>query len=377
MTQHTPLQQPRHASNPACRNPDAPRPTGSPITYYGPIGPSKLRLGWWFTGVQESPIIANGIAYVYTGDVNQATIYALDASTGSVRWKLNMPHESPSYPSIENGIIYFNTVRAIYALDASTGARRWTYGSVQGEGVGVPTVYGKTVFVTQQDRLFALGAMDGHKLWTYTAPLQKGKYNSFHFLPAVVGGTVYLANDDGRLYAIDSTKGICIWKANIGEAPASDPSVVNDKVFIASSGNSSGRLSAFNAESGKKLWDSAAIGDIVNSYQAVAAGMVFMGDISGTVYGINARTGAKNWSQRVGGEIHSALAVASGRVYVSSDQVDGRSGVVFALNQATGVIEDSFDTGSPYVSEPVVVGGAMYVTAAEEAANTSVLYAVG
>ena len=33
MTQHTPLQQPRHASNPACRDPDAPRPTGSPITY--------------------------------------------------------------------------------------------------------------------------------------------------------------------------------------------------------------------------------------------------------------------------------------------------------------------------------------------------------
>ena len=33
MIQHTPLQQPRHAPNPACRDPGAPRPTGSPITY--------------------------------------------------------------------------------------------------------------------------------------------------------------------------------------------------------------------------------------------------------------------------------------------------------------------------------------------------------
>ena len=36
MIQHTPLQQPRHASNPACRDPGAPRPTGSPITYASP-----------------------------------------------------------------------------------------------------------------------------------------------------------------------------------------------------------------------------------------------------------------------------------------------------------------------------------------------------
>src|SRR5579859_1488764 len=33
MIQHTPLQEPRHAPNPACRDPGAPRPTGSPIIY--------------------------------------------------------------------------------------------------------------------------------------------------------------------------------------------------------------------------------------------------------------------------------------------------------------------------------------------------------
>ncbi len=33
MIQHTPLQQPRHVPTPACRDPSAPRPTGSPITY--------------------------------------------------------------------------------------------------------------------------------------------------------------------------------------------------------------------------------------------------------------------------------------------------------------------------------------------------------
>ena len=351
---------------------------------YGPIGPSKLRLGWAFMGGQLPPAIANGIAYTYTLDSsgNEATVYALNASTGSVRWKLKMSDDYPQGDSlsIENGILYFGTERgAIYALDASTGARRWAYGPLQ--SAWWVTVYGKLVFVSQGNTLFALGAMDGHKLWTYTAPVQKNSSSDhyFNFLPAAGGGTIYLPNDDGRLYAIDSTKGTCIWKVNFGEGPTSYPSyplVVNDVVFIASYQGSAGRLSAFSAKSGKKLWDSTAIRLVGNPSPAVAGGMVFIGGNFGTVYKINARTGAKNWSRRVGGQI-IGLAVAGGRVYVSSRVVDGRSGIVFALNKATGVVEGNFDTGRPEISRPVVAGGAMYVTSSEEAADTSVLYAVG
>ena len=47
MIQHTPLQESRHAPNPACRDPGAPRPTGSPITYdfsKSHIGPLPLAI---------------------------------------------------------------------------------------------------------------------------------------------------------------------------------------------------------------------------------------------------------------------------------------------------------------------------------------------
>ncbi len=108
----------------------------------------------------------------------------------------------------------------------------------------------------------------------------------------------------------------------------------------------------------------------------MAGGIAFIGDDFGTIYGFNARTGAKIWSRRVGGEING-LAVAGGRVYVSSEFIDGQDSIIFALNQATGVIEDSIDIGKTYMSEPVVAGGAIYVTANEEATDPSVLYAVG
>ena len=348
---------------------------------YGPIGPNRLRLNWAFIGAEQSPIVANGIAYTYTVDNsrNQATIYALNALTGRVRWKLNL---SGAYPtadsfSIDNGLLYFSTDNGIYALDASTGARRWAYGPLQ--SAWWLTVYGNLVFVPQDNTILALRAIDGHKLWTYTVPIQTSQSSDhyFNFLPAAGRGTIYLPNDDGRLYAIDSTNGKCIWKANIGEY-LSYPLVVNDVVFIAHSQGSSSRLSAFSTKSGKKVWDSTVISLTGNnSFPAVGAGMLFIGDDFGTVYGMNARTGAKNWSRWVGGSHIVGLAVAGGRVYVSSDEVEGRNGTVFVLNQATGVIEDSFNTGRPYISEPVVAGGAMYVTSSEETVGTSVLYAVG
>jgi outer membrane protein assembly factor BamB len=348
---------------------------------YGPVGPSELRLSWAFIGGQLPPTIANGIAYTYTFDDsgNQATVYALNASTGSIRWKVNVSHDYPnSGLSIENGILYFSTGQGdIYALDASTGARRWAYGPLLDPWW--VTVYDKVVLVPQGNTLIALGAMDGNKLWTYKAPSQKGQSSDhyFNFLPAAGGGVFYLPNDDGRLYAINSTNGTFIWKANMG--PASYPSypmVANGVVFVASSQGSTGRLSAFSAKSGKKLWDSTAIRLTGSASPAVAGGMAFIGDDFGTIYGFNARTGAKIWSRLVGGEIRG-LAVAGGRVYVSSGFVDGRDGIIFDLNQATGVIEDTFEIGWPYISGLVVAGRAIYVTASEEATGPSVLYAVG
>lgn len=75
--------------------------------------------------------LANGAVYVasyHMGNVHFGHIYALDARTGAVLWKLNMQDWNFSTPAVANGTVYVRCdERSLCALDAGTGVILWEY----------------------------------------------------------------------------------------------------------------------------------------------------------------------------------------------------------------------------------------------------------
>jgi eukaryotic-like serine/threonine-protein kinase len=79
----------------------------------------------------STPVVANGV--VYADSEADQSVYALDATTGTVRWQFTLPpsdNEFPEAPAVEHGVVYvvsgrnaaFGSVHgSVYALDASTG----------------------------------------------------------------------------------------------------------------------------------------------------------------------------------------------------------------------------------------------------------------
>jgi eukaryotic-like serine/threonine-protein kinase len=63
-----------------------------------------------------------------------------------------------------------------------------------------------------------------------------------------------------------------------------------------------------------------------------------------------------NWSYTTGGPVQAPPAVASGTVYVGSN--DGK---VYALNATTGALQWSYATGSNVLSSPAVANGIVYI----------------
>jgi serine/threonine-protein kinase len=67
--------------------------------------------------VESSPAVAGGVVYVGSTD---NYVYALDASTGDLRWRYQTGHRVESSPTVAGGVVYVgSTDNYVYALLAS------------------------------------------------------------------------------------------------------------------------------------------------------------------------------------------------------------------------------------------------------------------
>ncbi len=70
--------------------------------------------------MNSSPILSGGLVFVGSGD---GYVYALDAATGAVRWKVNTNGQVNATPAVSDGMVYIGTDNdAVYALTATTGS---------------------------------------------------------------------------------------------------------------------------------------------------------------------------------------------------------------------------------------------------------------
>ncbi len=265
---------------------------------------------WSYTtdgAIYSSPAVANGVVYIATD-----TVYALNAETGALLWSY---FGGSGSPAVVNGVVYADSGNNVIALNASTGALLWGYAT--GNTVASsPAVKDGVVYVSSGDNnLYALNASTGALLWTYNMGTLADSS------AAVGNGVVYMGQTgDGycptrdtycEVYALNATTGALLWKhARWGRW--SSPAVAHSVVYIASE---DGNVYAFRAKSGKLLWSFATNGQLFSS-PAVANGVVYIA--TDTVYALNAETGALLWNHAVDGYVDSSPAVAGGVLYVTS-----------------------------------------------------------
>ncbi|MDP2660341.1 MAG: PQQ-binding-like beta-propeller repeat protein, partial [Dehalococcoidia bacterium] len=137
--------------------------------------------------------------------------------TGSLKWTYpKAPQTGESSPAlflaVDNGVVYvvpsgssstsaWNTVAA---LDAATGTLKWRSVTLGGN-LHPPAVAGGIVYVSSYvssccSYLYALDAATGDLKWTYT---RWGAYG-FNDPPVVADGLVYVAKDGGLVYAFEA-----------------------------------------------------------------------------------------------------------------------------------------------------------------------------
>lgn len=152
------------------------------------------------------------------------------------------------------------------------------------------------------------------------------------------------------------------WTASVGELPeasgwALNVSVAGGRVYAA---GANGRVSAFDAASGKRLWETN-LDRTLTAGPTAGAGVVVVGTRNGQALGLAADSGEVLWRSGVTSEVLAAPQVSDDLVVVRS--ADGR---VFGLDPQTGQRKWLFEHTMPALtlrgsSAPLMVPGKVVI----------------
>lgn len=247
-----------------------------------------------------------------------------------------------------------------------------------GDGIGKyyshlsPAWEGSSVYAADRNGLVkALDADSGIEIWSVNLAEKTGFLSAN--IPAMLSGGltvsgehVYVGTERGTLIALNANDGEIAWTANAGGEVLSRPEV-SDGLVLVHTGN--GLLQAFDTASGEQRWslnlDTPSLSVRGESAPAVAMGAAFVGGDNGRVSAVMLSQGQIIWQQRISqttgtteisrlNDVDMTPVVADGRVYAIA-----YNGNLVAMDMRSGQILWKRDFGS--VNELVLDGEFLYV----------------
>jgi outer membrane protein assembly factor BamB len=325
--------------------------------------------------ITSSAAVVGGTVYFGGG---RRTLYALNAKTGSLRWKhiiCGNPDDSNcrsdqsdglrifSSPAVYRGLVYVGTTAngqqgyrgAFYAIDARTGKERWHFevdpvldangnpildknglpAAGQNRGCGgvwssasIDTEDGLVIFGTGDCNLLPLlpyhiavlaSENDSGRLrWAFTPHAGDTRLCDFDF-----GATANLADGrhaaiggkDGTFYLLDLETGAAAWSTNV--------------VFGGSGGGFFGGA-AFN---GTRFFSATAFGDFSTCDPSNSGDLMIPQEPS--VHAFDARTGVVEWQGQSAQSLAATIA-SDGVVFTSHEDLFTASSAIHSYNSRTG-----------------------------------------
>jgi outer membrane protein assembly factor BamB len=295
---------------------------------------------------QPPPTVDQGVVYATAA----ASVVALRATDGRPLWQTSRnatPGSALSAPQVSHGRVYvtFSSGEAtVYALDAHDGAIRWTH-TVAAEDAALLAVAGGIVyaaFATQKATVVALDAGDGAVRWT--SVLEDGADRLWGL--TVADGVVLLrAEPQLGLVALDAAAGSLLWQMeDQGDQFVTQfPIVANGVVYLGaylSVGTSPGMVLAKDARTGRERWRT--LLEEADEYVSLAGQMLYVG---GTyAYALRASDGHVVWRYGARAQYYQPV-VAAGVVFVGSTDIGsyhpfgiGSNDFLTALDARTGAL---------------------------------------
>jgi len=271
----------------------------------------------------------------------------------------------------KNTTVYFGSSDGnLYALDADSGSLKWKF-KTNGIIHTSPALYNSTVYITSWDTyLYAIDATSGKEKWKF----KTNNDSVYHLLegiqasPTVKDSIVYFGARDSYFYAVNANNGMLLWKfANDNSWVLTTAAIKDSTVYFGTSDTY--LLLALDAKTGKERYRVKANGYVYSS-PAIAGNSLYFGDFTGRLLAVDLNSNGKSWKAF---STENRKANAATVLNTKGDLDFG-----YAANKedpalyATGIkVMDKLYTLGPIVSSPAISGNHVFFGSAD-----SCLYAV-
>jgi outer membrane protein assembly factor BamB len=238
-------------------------------------------------------IVSTLASYTYQGFVT-----ALNATDGTVLWQSHSSgsiYSAPAFSSKHSSLIFGTHTSAIRSVSVDNGTVLWNYDiSANVNGPCALQDEADLVFcLTTDANLYALQTTTGTRQWRHA--ISYNTMNGEFTGPSYSNGIVVASGPYGSLTAFRSRTGEKLWKAD-SFSGFSQPSVVNDQVFV---GNSESGFFSFNASTGVSIWNATWITAQVLGGAAILArehSVLFATcEYPTSLFSLDTRSGALRW----------------------------------------------------------------------------------
>ncbi len=223
-----------------------------------------------------------------------------------------------------------------------------------------PAIAEDSVYVGQDDgRLWALNRDSGEPRWSFATRRhfeELGRpdraYTGIHGSPAFDEENVYIGDYSGWLYAVDRRSGNLAWERQLGGSIGSSPVLDGERIWIAVEfPNPDGKVFAVRASDGAPLLASEYLGGQMHgtvslSYQSAR---LVIGTNQGRVWGLLPESLAVVWTQSLDGAVKSTAAIVGDVALVTA-----WDGALHAFDLSLGQPRFSVGTQGLSMSSPAV-----------------------
>ena len=245
------------------------------------------------------PAISGEVIYAASAD---GEVVAVDRKRGKTLWEVDLDLSLSGGVGVYNDVLLLGSSEGlVLKLDANTGEQLWTT-MLTGEILSPPQANGKVVVAqTYNGKLQGLDFATGQLLWTYNSkvPVLTLRGTS---VPIIENNRVYAGFASGRVLAFDAQTGSIVWDGRVAipQGRSEIERIVDVDGTMELAGNElyavsyQGSVVAIDVESGRKIWQQKA-----SSFSGVSLGFgnVYAADEDGTLNAFMRNGEGVRWSQ--------------------------------------------------------------------------------
>ena len=312
--------------------------------------PQNLKQLWTYEAgdsIESSAAIVGSTVFVAS---QKGELAALNLDNGSVYWKFNTGSPvGESSPAYGGGVVYIGNLSGwLNAINATDGKKLWAF-QAGNEIKSSPVVAGDRVLIGSYDQhLYCLSTRNGSVLW-------KVRTNGpVHATPSIAGGLAFIAGCDELFRAIRISDGREMFTVSSDAYTGASPALNGSAAFYGTFDNEvlmvnlSERRVAWRYQHPERKFP-------FYSSAALTSDRLVVGGRDKLVHCLS-QAGKSLWTFATRARVESSPAIASGRVYVGSN--DGR---FYVLDLNSGAKISEFNIGSPLSASPAIANGRVVI----------------